>query len=135
MRKPKSERKRLIEANDALFRQIIRNRDVNGEGIPVCQKTDKKKNLQVCHFYRRNILRTRWDEENACLLNAGVHIFWAHSDQQGFREWWLKRLGQERFDNLELRARYAAPVKREYLEMTNKWLRDMLETKKEDICK
>jgi len=60
-----SVRKKLILANDNLFRQIIRIRD------RVCQKTGKTTNLQVAHFWRRNILRTRWNMDNACLLQGG----------------------------------------------------------------
>lgn len=101
----KTNRQKLILANDALFRQIIHLRD------KVCQKTGKTDNLQVAHYWRRNILRTRWDLDNACLLGAGVHLFWAHSAHQDFQEWWRKRLGKKKYEALELKARYVAPVK------------------------
>ena len=104
-KKPKTARQQLIKANDDLFRILIRARD------KVCQKTGKVVNLQVAHFWRRNILRTRWDPDNACLLQGGTHLYWAHSNFQDFTVFWLKRLGQERFDRLELKARYVAPMK------------------------
>jgi len=113
MKKTKSLRKRLILENDKLFREIIRARD------KVCQKTSKVCNLQVCHFWRRNILRTRWDLDNACLLTGGIHFYWAHSHFQDFQAFWLKRLGKDRYDKLELKARYVLPVRMEDLLFTH----------------
>ena len=104
-RKIKTNRQKLIEANDDLFREIIRVRD------KVCQKTGKTDNLQVSHYWTRGNLRVRWDLDNACLLNAGVHYYWAHVHREQFKEFWIKRIGQKRFDILGLKARYVAPVK------------------------
>ena len=101
----KTERQKLIKANDDLFRQIIRLRD------KVCQKTGRKTNLQVCHYWTRKNLRVRWDMDNACLLQGGIHYYWAHSHFQEFREFWIKRLGKKKFEKLEIKARYVAPVK------------------------
>lgn len=101
----KSSRQKLILANDKIFRQIIHLRD------KVCQKTGKTENLQVAHFWTRSILRTRWDLDNACLLNAGTHLFWSHKYPQDFQAFWLKRLGKKKYEALELKARYVAPVK------------------------
>lgn len=126
MRKSKTARQKLILENDKLFREIIRARD------KVCQRKGFTTNLQVAHFWRRNILRTRWDMDNACLLNAGIHKWWAHANPQDFRVFWLKRLGQERFDKLELRARYAAPVKEFDLICINKNLQETLASLKKE---
>lgn len=120
MKKPKTERQKLVKANDDLFRQIIRFRD------KVCQKTGRTENLQVCHFYTRGNLRVRWDEDNACLLQGGIHIFWAHKNPQEFREFWIKRLGKEKFEALELKAHYVAPVKTQDLYFINTMLVDKL---------
>ena len=65
VRKQKTNRQKLIKANDDLFREIIRLRD------KVCQKSGRDTNLQVCHFYTRGNLRVRWDLDNACLLQGG----------------------------------------------------------------
>ncbi|NQT22568.1 MAG: hypothetical protein HQ579_03915 [Candidatus Omnitrophica bacterium] len=96
----KTERQLLILENDRIFREIIRKRDV------VCQKTGKARNLQVAHYFTRGNLRTRWDEDNACLMNAGAHLYWAHTEIEQFRDWWIKRLGIKRFEQLKLRAGY-----------------------------
>ena len=115
-----SARKKLILANDNIFRQIIRLRD------KVCQKTFKSTNLQVAHYWTRGNLRARWDLDNACLLNAAAHIWWAHSHPEQFKVFWIRRLGQQRFDELELRARYVAPVKEFDLQMINLKLKELL---------
>jgi len=117
-----TERKKVIKANDRLFREIIHIRDNER-----CQKTYKPDNLQVAHYWRRSILRTRWDEDNACLLNGGIHLYWAHSCFQDFTAFWLKRLGQKRFDDLEFRARYVAPVNTLDLRFINYQLNERLE--------
>jgi len=115
-----STRKKLILANDNLFRQIIRIRD------KACQKTGKTTNLQVAHFWTRGNLRARWDLDNSCLLNAAVHIWWAHSRPEQFREFWIRRLGQKKFDELELRARYVFPVKEFDLQIIKLELKKLL---------
>ncbi len=102
-RKPKSGRQKLILANDNLFREIIRIRD------KFYQRPEP--NLQVAHYWTRGNLRVRWDEDNAMLLTASRHIWWAHVHPEQFKEFWIKRLGQQRFDALELRARYVYPMK------------------------
>ena len=116
-----SARKKLILENDRLFREIIRARD------KVCQKTFKAVNLQVAHYWTRKILRTRWDLSNACLLNGGAHIHWAHVRPDQFKEFWIRRIGQREFDLLEIRARYVAPVKMEDLKMINDYLKIKIE--------
>lgn len=119
--KSKTNRQKLIKANDDLFRKIIRLRD------KVCQVTGKKENVQVAHFYTRGNLRMRWDLDNACLLNAGKHIWWAHTNPEQFKEFWIKRLGERRFDILNLKARYVAPVKEFNLICVHKELTEILQ--------
>ncbi len=117
----KTARQKIILENDKLFGLIIRARD------KVCQKTFRSENLQVAHFWSRTHLRVRWDLDNACLLQGGIHLFWAHKEPQLFREFWLKRLGSERFVALEIRARFAAPVSMEDLKNWNNYLKLKLE--------
>jgi hypothetical protein len=114
-------RNKLILENDRLFREIIRARD------KVCQMSLRKENLQVCHYWTRSILRTRWDMTNAVLLNSGKHIFFAHKYPDKFKEWFIRRIGQREFDLLEIRARYVAPVKMEDLMMINDYLKIKIE--------
>jgi len=120
-KKEKTERQRVIKANDDLFRTIIHYRD------KVCQKTGKVTNLQVAHYYSRKNLRTRWDLDNACILNGGVHSYWAHTNYEQFREFWIKRIGKDRFEMLRIRAKYVAPVKLKDLYHTYYWLKQITE--------
>jgi len=117
----KTNRQKLIKSNDDLFRQIIRIRD------KVCQAGGGRENLQVVHYWTRGNKRVRWDLDNACLLNAGKHIYWAHVHHDQFKEFWIKRLGKEKFEALELRARYVAPVKEFDLIIINQELKKILE--------
>lgn len=100
----KSERKKIIDKCDSVFREIIRLRD------KVCQRTGKSTNLQVAHYFTRSNMRTRWDEANACLLNAGTHLYWAHKNHEEFRDFWIERIGQEEFERLKLRTRVRGTI-------------------------
>ncbi len=92
-------RKELIKQNDDLFREIIRKRD------KVCQRTSVGRNVDVAHFFTRQNLTTRWSGENACLLRKGIHRFWAHSKPHEFKDFWIKRIGREAFNMLEIKTR------------------------------
>lgn len=93
-----TERRQLEKELDDLFRHLIRLRDV------VCQRTNKRDNLQVAHFITRTVRATRWDENNACLLNGGSHR-WAHTFKTRFRDFWVKRIGEEEVQKLEMKER------------------------------
>jgi len=95
----KTERQKLIKSLDDLFRSIIRKRD------KVCQRSGKRDNLQVAHFFTRSNLTTRWDEMNAVLLNAGIHNWWAHSKYEEYRDWFILHIGQQEFERLKLKNR------------------------------
>lgn len=123
--KPKSERQKLIKACDDLFRQIIRIRD----GF----YKRNEENLQVAHFWTRGNLRVRWDLDNAMLLTASRHIWWAHVHPKQFEEFWRKRLGKEKFEALEIRARYVAPVKTFDLICIKEQLTKLLSELKEEV--
>ena len=120
MRKPKSKRQELILANDKLFRLLILARD------KCCQKTGNTERLQVHHFISRDNKRVRWEPDNGILLCSGSHKFFAHKYPEKFREWFISRLGQERFDKLILKANYVAPIKMDDLLLTHFWLKKRL---------
>ena len=96
-----------IDKADAVFSQFIRLRDgqcmrcgtyleVNGKGMPV--------SLQCSHFFGRRMESVRFDEENADSLCHGCHRYWEKEDREGYRNFKIKQLGQERFDALVVRA-------------------------------
>jgi len=125
----KTNRQKLIRSCDDLFRKIIRLRD---KGL--CQVTFKSENVQVAHYWTRGNKRVRWDLDNACLLNAAKHIWWAHANPRQFEEFWRKRLGQEKFEALELRARYVAPIKDFDLVCIRQELQSLLHKMEEEKC-
>ena len=94
----------LIRDCDNLFREIIRLRD------KVCQRSGSSLDLQVAHFFSRSLKTLRWDEDNACLLQKGIHYFWAHSKYEEFRDWWISRIGKEAFSRLKLKAQYKGTI-------------------------
>ena len=99
-RRKKSPRQILIRQCDDLVRLIVRARD------KVCQRTGKTKNLQVAHYKTRGNLSLRWDLNNVILLNAGIHYWWAHTKPEEFRAFMIERLGLEKVEQLDLKARY-----------------------------
>ena len=75
-----------------------------------CQKCgrvyseDSCRNLQVAHFNGRGHENVRFDEDNTlCLCGIPCHRYF-DTHKTEFKEWMVKRLGQERYDMLDLRA-------------------------------
>jgi len=101
---------------------IVRNRD------KVCQRTGKTKNLQVAHWKTRGNLSLRWDLDNVVLLNAGKHIWWAHTKPEEFKEFMIKRLGLEKAEQLDLKARYRpSPIRLSDLVLIKIYLEQVLD--------
>jgi len=125
-RESKSERSKLIKKCDDIFRKIIRLRD-----NMTCQRTGKKDNLQVAHFFTRSILSLRWDEENACLLQRGIHYYWAHVKHEEFRDFWISRIGKERFEMLKIKSRFIMTLPTYQL----KNIKLALEMRLKELCK
>lgn len=104
-KKGKNDRQKLISACDDLFREIIWIKDKG-----VCQRSHKRTNLQVAHFHTRAILSLRWNEDNACLLNANTHHRWAHVYHAAFRDFWIKRVGDRKFNMLKWKAQFNGTI-------------------------
>ena len=75
-----------------------------------CQKCgriypeDNCRNLGVAHFHGRGHENARFDEENTlCLCSIPCHQYF-DTHKTEFEAFMLKRLGQERFDLLALKA-------------------------------
>jgi len=82
---------------DRLFSKYIRARD------QYCQRCGSPRSLQCSHFWGRAKKSVRFDEENCIALCFGCHAFLgAHPALH--RDFFLERLGQERYDLLEARA-------------------------------
>lgn len=84
---------------DDLFSKYIRLKAENR-----CERCGNySKKLDCSHFWGRGRLNVRHDEENASALCCGCHKYLG-SNAEEHRAFFLKRLGQERYDLLQIRA-------------------------------
>jgi len=85
---------------DELFSKYIRERDGK------CSRCGKVGRLTNSHYWSRIHSGTRYDPENCdSLCWLPCHYTWEHEKQGDYRDFKLKQLGQERYDELEKRAR------------------------------
>ena len=83
---------------DRLFSQYIKLRD------KWCQRCGGTGGLQTSHFIGRSRRIVRWDEDNACLLCFGCHMYLtAHPTEHV--QWFINHLGEEKLDLLMARNR------------------------------
>ncbi|MFA6972902.1 MAG: hypothetical protein WC208_16080 [Gallionella sp.] len=103
-----------IKNLDDLTREVVRLRD------KVCQRSGVTKDqakLEVSHFISRANKHTRWDLDNVCLLSFREHYVWGHQNPNEFHEWWLKRLGEAKFNALMLRSKDTSKVDRSLIKL------------------
>lgn len=96
-----------IDKADKAFSHWIRLRDkecvrchsqvqFNEMGLPVSHENS--------HYFSRGNENTRFDPLNADTLCYACHQNWGSKDKEGYRNFKIKQLGQEGFDNLFLRS-------------------------------
>lgn len=85
---------------DKLFSLFIRARD--GKCMR-CHRTDLP--LDCSHYWERGKTGTRFDPDNCIALCRDCHTAWDKKQNQAYKDFMLKRLGQERYDALERKAR------------------------------
>ena len=96
-----------IDPADSAFSQYVRTRDgkcvrcgsgvrFNDKGYPVSH--------QASHYFGRGRENTRFDPENVDTLCGGCHRLWGSDDRETYREFKIKQLGDDGFDNLRIRA-------------------------------
>lgn len=88
---------------DALFSEFIRRRA--GWRCEKCgaNHTCNREYLDCSHFHRRALKSTRFDPDNCSALCRGCHEYF-DTHKADYAEWKMKRLGPERFCELNLRA-------------------------------
>ena len=96
---------------DRLFSHYIRLRD---KGI--CQRCGTAGSLQTSHFHGRAKQSVRYDPDNAVALCFGCHQHLGSHPAEHVA-FMLKRLGQERYDMLEHRARQVGKVDKEAIRL------------------
>ncbi len=90
-----------IDPLDKLFSYFIRLRAENH--CEYCGKFKDIRNLQCSHFHSRRKRSVRYDPDNACALDFSCHQYLG-SNPYAHTEWFKKRLGSERFEQLNIRA-------------------------------
>ena len=95
-----------IDSLDALFSSYIKARD------KVCQRCGGTKGLQNAHYHGRRKQSVRFDPDNCCLLCFGCHNYF-HGNPYEFTEWTKRRLGEDKFDMLNARARQIGKIDKE----------------------
>lgn len=94
-----------IDHLDKLFSSYIRKR---AKGYcEFCGKFYGEERLQCCHFHGRRMKSVRYDPDNAIAADFHCH---QHLDSEPLEkvEFWKKRLGEDKFDMLNSRARTPA---------------------------
>ena len=94
-----------IDPLDKLVSEYIRKR--SGGYCERCGKYYGWKGLQACHFHGRSRKSVRYDEENLVACDFGCHIY-LDSHPLEKVEFFLQRLGQDKFDMLNSRMRMPA---------------------------
>ena len=97
----KPSRKSLIKKLDKLVSGIVRKRD--GNKCVVCGSTFQ---LTCGHIFSRSAYSTRWDLEN-CHAQCWKENFNHEYDPYPFINWFIKKFGQKKLD--ELHKRYRTP--------------------------
>jgi hypothetical protein len=93
-----------LKPADKLFSTLIRDRD-NWD----CQRCGKRYEppttaLQNSHFWGRGNKATRFDPLNCDALCYGCHARWEGNKQGEYRDFKLRQLGKQKYDELQKRA-------------------------------
>jgi hypothetical protein len=93
-----------LRKTDILFSKYIRKRDKF-----TCQRCgqvypDGGRGLHCSHYWGRGRENTRFDPENCITLCWGCHRIWDGDGRGDYRDFMVKRLGQEGYDLLDIRA-------------------------------
>ena len=98
-----------LDLADTVFSQYIRLRDrrclrcgspvqLNDKGLPVSHENS--------HYWGRGREGTRYEPDDCITLCFACHKLWGHGDERdAYKDFMIKRLGQRRFDTLEIQAK------------------------------
>ena len=97
--------KKELRIADDLYREVIRKRAMeNVGGCERCLNPKKSyKELQTSHYHGRARKSTRWNPDNSSGLCGGCHMYFTAHPLEHTR-FFIERLGQEKFDLLEIQS-------------------------------
>jgi len=75
------------------------------------------KGLQNSHFFGRGNETTRFDEDNCDALCCGCHVIWGSEDYESYRNFKIKQLGEDGFQNLLIRKNLTGKKDRKLAEI------------------
>jgi hypothetical protein len=118
-----------IDPLDKMFSEYVRKRAViRCGGCEYCGKRMDWKSLQCSHFHGRRKGSVRYDSDNACGLCFSCHIFLGANPYK-HTEFFKKRLGAEKFEQLNIRAEMVFKVNKELIKAH---LKELLQGFKEE---
>lgn len=124
-----SEQQKLKKKLDAIFSKYIRWKHAK-DGICTCFTCGKQlevKRIQNGHFIPRNILITRFDENNCRPQCVGCNMF-GNGKFLDFRENLVKELGEDKVKEMEA-SRFKT------MKVDNQWYKEKIEYYKEKVKK
>lgn len=95
-----------VRKSDKLFSEYVRKRDGDCQSKRKCFGHKTYEELQCCHFHSRRKESTRFDPECCVAMCVACHQY-ADTNVNGrheFERTMLERLGQQRFDLLQMRS-------------------------------
>ena len=103
-----------LDKLDILFSKYVRTKA--GWRCERCGNTPKPRGLHCHHFHRRRKKSTRYDEDNCIALCRGCHQYLGENRDEE-EALMVQRLGQERFDLLNVRAEILVKPDREAIRL------------------
>ncbi len=113
---------------DALFSDYVRERAKWSCEYCKAQFDPPTKSLHCSHFYGRGAKSVRFDPENAAALCFSCHQYLGSHPSEHYK-FFMKRLGKEKMDLLELRFHTPQKVDEKLIVM---WCKDELKKLKQD---
>jgi len=110
----------LTDKLDKVFSLYIRLRDAMPNGMIRCISCGQIKEFSKfdCgHYWSRSHIGTRWDEDNCNAECAYCNRMTGGEHMIGYRENLIKKIGQQRFDLLEVKAREYSDLKKDKFKM------------------
>ena len=116
---PKPERKKKAKKSgmkrvsrckaDDLFSDYIRLRDgkcMRCGALPTARQSDGLRvvGLQNSHYFGRRRESVRFDPDNCDALCGACHSLWEATDREDYRDFKIKQLGEERFEEMRIKS-------------------------------